>query len=76
MFTIPIDSHVKQVLVTGPKSARDYDLAKIWRGKEEVYVNPVCLLPKPAAFESIIPKDRKRHPAEIADPDLTDEDLL
>ena len=76
LFTTPIDSHVKQVIVTGPKAPTITDLEDL-SGKE-IYVNPVT-----AYFESLQQLSESFQKAgkppiliKPADPDLTDEDLL
>jgi membrane-bound lytic murein transglycosylase MltF len=76
LFTTPIDSHVKQVLVTGPKAPPITSLEDL-RGKE-VYVNPLT-----AYYQSLQHLNQAFQKAgappillKSADPDLTDEDLL
>jgi membrane-bound lytic murein transglycosylase MltF len=76
LFTIPIDSHVKQVLVTGPKSPAITSLEDL-AGKE-VYVNPLSAYYQnlERLSESLQSGDRAPILLKSADPDLTDEDLL
>jgi membrane-bound lytic murein transglycosylase MltF len=76
LFTIPIDSHVKQVLVTGPKSPAITSLEDL-AGKE-VYVNPLSAYYQnlQRLSESLQNGDRAPILLKSADPDLTDEDLL
>jgi membrane-bound lytic murein transglycosylase MltF len=76
LFTTPIDSHVKQVLVTGPKAPPIASLEDL-RGKE-AYVNPLT-----AYYQSLQHLSQAFQKAgappilmKSADPDLTDEDLL
>jgi membrane-bound lytic murein transglycosylase MltF len=76
LFTAPIDSHVKQVLVTGPKSPAITSLEDL-SGKE-VYVNP--LTDYYQNWQRVSESFQKARKAPIllksADPNLTDEDLL
>ena len=76
LFTTPIDPHVKQVIVTGPKAPAITSLEDL-SGKE-VYVNPLT-----AYYESLQHLSESFQKAgkmpillKSADPDLTDEDLL
>jgi membrane-bound lytic murein transglycosylase MltF len=76
LFTTPIDSHVKQVLVTGPKSPAITSLEDL-AGKE-VDVNP-----RSAYYQSLQRLSQAFQKTgeppillKSADPDLTDEDLL
>jgi membrane-bound lytic murein transglycosylase MltF len=76
LFTIPIDSHAKQVLVTGPKSPAITSLEDL-SGKE-VYVNPLTAYYENLQHlsESLQKAGRPPILLKSADPDLTDEDLL
>ena len=76
LFTTPIDSHVKQVIVTGPKSPTITSLEDL-SGKE-IYVNPLT-----AYYENLQLLSKSFQKAgkppillKSADPDLTDENLL
>jgi membrane-bound lytic murein transglycosylase MltF len=76
LFTTPIDSNVKQVIVTGPNAPPIASLEDL-SGKE-VYVNPLT-----AYYENLqrLSKEFERagRPpilVKAADPNLTDEDLL
>ncbi len=76
LFTTPIDSHVKQVLVTGPKAPAITSLEDL-SGKA-VYVNPVTAYYENLQHlsESLQKAGRPPILLKSADPDLTDEDLL
>ncbi len=76
LFTTPIDSHVKQILVTGPKAPAITSLEDL-SGKE-VYVNPVTAYYENLQHlsESLQKAGRPPILLKSADPDLTDEDLL
>jgi membrane-bound lytic murein transglycosylase MltF len=76
LFTIPIDSHVKQILVTGPKSPAITSLEDL-AGKE-VYVNPLSAYYQNLQHLSQSFQKTGKPPILLksADPDLTDEDLL
>ena len=76
LFTTPIDSHVKQVLVTGPKAPAITSLEDL-SGKE-VYVNPLTAYYENLQLlsESLQKAGRPPILLKSADPDLTDEDLL
>ncbi len=76
LFTTPIDSHVKQVVVTGPKAPAITSLEDL-SGKE-IYVNPLT-----AYYENLRRLSESFQKAgkppilvKSADRDLTDEDLL
>ena len=76
LFTNPIDSDVKQVLVTGPKAPAITKLEEL-SGKE-VYVNPLTVY-----YENLQRVSKEFEKAgkppivvKAADPNLTDEDLL
>jgi membrane-bound lytic murein transglycosylase MltF len=76
LFTTPIDSNVRQVLVTGPRAPAIANLEDL--GGREVYVNPLTVY-----YENLqrLSKDFERAgrpPIRVnaADPNLTDEDLL
>ena len=76
LFTNPIDSDVKQVLVTGPKAPAITKLEEL-SGKE-VYVNPLTVY-----YENLQRLSKEFQKAgkppivvKAADPNLTDEDLL
>ena len=76
LFTTPIDSRVKQVLVTGPK-APTITSPEDLTGKE-VYVNPLSAYYQ--SLQRLSQSFQKTGEPPIllksADPDLTDEDLL
>ncbi len=76
LFTTPIDSHVKQVLVTGPKSPPITSLEDL-SGKE-VYVNPLTAYYHNLQRVSDSLQKARNAPILLrsADPNLTDEDLL
>ncbi len=76
LFTTPIDSNVKQVLVTGPKAPPIATLADL-SGKE-VYVNPLTVYDENLQRLSKEFERAGRPPIVVkaADPNLTDEDLL
>src|SRR4029077_12658082 len=76
LFTAPIDSHVKQVLVTGPTSPAITSLEDL-AGKE-VYVNPLSAYYQSLQHLSQSFQKTGEPPILLksADPDLTDEDLL
>jgi membrane-bound lytic murein transglycosylase MltF len=76
LFTTPVDSHVKQVLVTGPKSPAITSLEDL-AGKE-VYVNPLSTYYQSLQLLSQSVQKSGEPPILLksADPDLTDEDLL
>ncbi len=76
LFTSPIYSHVKQVIVSGPKSPPIAGLEDL-SGKE-IYVNPLTvyydnLQHLSASFQKV---GKPPILIESADPNLTDEDLL
>ena len=75
-FTTPIDSHVKQVIVTGPKAPKITNLEDL-SGKE-VYVNPLTAYYENLQHLSESLQKAGRPPILVkrADPDLTDEDLI
>jgi membrane-bound lytic murein transglycosylase MltF len=76
LFTTPIDSRVKQVLVTGPKAPTITSLDDL-SGKE-VYVSPLTAYDENLRrlSESLQKAGRPPILVKSADPDLTDEDLL
>jgi membrane-bound lytic murein transglycosylase MltF len=76
LFTIPIDSDVKQVIVTGPKLP-DVTTLEDLSGKE-VYVNPLTVYYENLQRLSESLQRAGRPPILIkpADPNLTDEDTL
>jgi len=76
LFTAPIDSDVKQVIVTGPKTLPITSLEDL-SGKE-VYVNPLTAYYENIEHLSESLQNAGRPPILVkrADPDLTDEDLL
>src|ERR1700693_490100 len=76
LFTSPIYSHVKQVIVTGPKSPPIADLEDL-SGKE-IYVNPLTAYYENLQHVSELFQKGGKQPILIksADPNLTDEDLL
>jgi membrane-bound lytic murein transglycosylase MltF len=76
LFTIPIDSHVKQVIVTGSKGPTIASLEDL-SGKE-VYVNPLTAYYKnlQRLSESFQRAGKPPIIVKAADPDLTDEDLI
>jgi membrane-bound lytic murein transglycosylase MltF len=76
LFTTPIDSDVKQVIVTGPKAPTITSLEDL-SGKE-VYVNPLTAYYKnlQRLSESLEKAGRPPIIVKAADPDLTDEDLI
>jgi membrane-bound lytic murein transglycosylase MltF len=76
LFTTPIDSHVKQVIVTGPKAPSISSLEDLsWK---EVYVNPLTVYYE--NLQSLSKEFQKVGKPPIlvkaADSNLTDEDLL
>jgi membrane-bound lytic murein transglycosylase MltF len=76
LFTTPIDSRVKRVLVTGPKAPTITSLDDL-SGKE-VYVSPLTAYDENLRrlSESLQKAGRPPILVKSADPDLTDEDLL
>jgi len=76
LFTTPIDSNVKQVIVTGPKAPPIASLEDL-SGKE-VYVNPLTVYYENLQRLSKGFEKAGRPPilVKAADPNLTDEDLL
>jgi len=76
LFTTPIDSNVKQVIVTGPKAPPIANLEDL-SGKE-VYVNPLTVYGENLQRLSKEFERAGRPPIVVkaADPNLTDEDLL
>jgi membrane-bound lytic murein transglycosylase MltF len=76
LFTIPIDSDVKQVIVTGPKLPQVTTLEDL-SGKE-VYVNPLTVYYEnlQRLSESLQKSGRQPILVKAADPNLTDEDTL
>ena len=76
LFTIPIDSHVKQVIVTGPHAHPNRSVSDL-SGKE-VYLNPVSAYYQTLQRlnESFQKDGRAPILLKSADPALTDEDLL
>ncbi len=76
LFTSPIYSHVKQVIVTGPKAPGMTSLEDL-SGKE-IYVNPLTayVLTLQLLSESFQKAGRPPILVKSADPNLTDEDLL
>jgi membrane-bound lytic murein transglycosylase MltF len=76
LFTIPVYSNVKQVLVTGPKTPRITSLDDL-SGKE-VYVNPLTVYYESLQNLSKSFQKAGRPPILVkpADSNLTDEDLL
>jgi len=76
LFTTPIDSHVQQVIVRGPKSASITSLEDL-SGKE-IYVNPVSGYYQD--LQRLSQSFQKQGKAPIlvkaADPNLTEEDLI
>jgi membrane-bound lytic murein transglycosylase MltF len=76
LFTSPIDSDVKQVLVTGPKAPAMTNLEEL-SGKE-VYVNPLTVYYETLQRLSKEFENAGKPPIVVkaADPNLTDEDLL
>lgn len=76
LFTTPIDSQVKQVIVTGPKAPPITSLEDL-SGKE-VYVNPLTVYYEnlQRLSESLQKAGKPPILVKAADPELTDEDLL
>jgi membrane-bound lytic murein transglycosylase MltF len=76
LFTTPIDSHVKQVIVTGPKEPPITGLEDL-SGKE-IYVNPLTVYYENLQHLSESLQKAGKPPILVkkADPNLTDEDLL
>ena len=76
LFTTPIDSHVQQVIVRGPKGPSITSLEDL-SGKE-IYVNPVTAYYENLQRLSESFKKQGKLPILVkgADPSLTDEDLI
>ena len=76
LFTTPIDSNVKQVIVTGPKAPPITGLDDL-SGKE-IYVNPLTVYYENLQHLSESLQKTGKPPILVkkADPNLTDEDLL
>ena len=76
LFTTPIDSNVKQVIVTGPKAPPITGLEDL-SGKE-IYVNPLTVYYENLQHlsESLQKAGKPPILMKKADPNLTDEDLL
>jgi len=76
LFTTPIDSNVKQVIVTGPKAPPITGLDDL-SGKE-IYVNPLTVYYENLQHlsESLQKAGKPPILMKKADPNLTDEDLL
>jgi membrane-bound lytic murein transglycosylase MltF len=76
LFTTPIDSNVKQVIVTGPKAPPITGLEDL-SGKE-IYVNPLTVYYENLQHLSEALQKAGKPPILVkkADPNLTDEDLL
>jgi membrane-bound lytic murein transglycosylase MltF len=76
LFTTPIDSNVKQVIVTGPKAPPITGLEDL-SGKE-IYVNPLTVYYEnlQQLSESLQKAGKPPILVKKADPNLTDEDLL
>lgn len=76
LFTTPIDSNVKQVIVTGPKAPTIRGLEDL-SGKE-IYVNPLTVYYENLQHlsESLQKAGKPQILVRKADPNLTDEDLL
>jgi membrane-bound lytic murein transglycosylase MltF len=76
LFTTPIDSNVKQVIVTGPKTPPITVLEDL-SGKE-IYVNPLTVYYENLQHLSESLQNAGKPPILVkkADPNLTDEDLL
>ena len=76
LFTTPIDSNVKQVIVTGPKAPTIRRLEDL-SGKE-IYVNPLTVYSEnlQRLSESFQKAGKLPILVKKADPNLTDEDLL
>jgi membrane-bound lytic murein transglycosylase MltF len=76
LFTTPIDSNVKQVIVTGPKAPTITGLEDL-SGKE-IYVNPLTVYYENLQHLSESFQKAGKLPILVkkADPNLTDEDLL
>lgn len=76
LFTTPIDSNVKQVIVTGPKALPVTSLEDL-SGKE-IYVNPLTVYYENLQHLSDSLQKAGKQPIRVkkADPNLTDEDLL
>ena len=76
LFTTPIDSNVKQVIVTGPKAPPTTSLEDL-SGKE-IYVNPLTVYFENLQHlsESLQKSGKPPILVKKADPNLTDDDLL
>src|SRR5580692_8946698 len=76
LFSTPIDSNVKQVIVTGPKAPPITGLEDL-SGKE-IYVNPLTVYYENLQHLSESLQNAVKPPILVkkADPNLTDEDLL
>jgi membrane-bound lytic murein transglycosylase MltF len=76
LFTTPIDSNVKQVIVTGPKASPIASLEDL-SGKE-IYVNPLTVYYGNLQHLSESLQKAGKPPILVkkADPNLTDEDLM
>lgn len=76
LFTTPLQTNVKQVLVTGPKAPPIESLADL-SGKE-VFVNPLTVYYENLQRLSESFQKAGKHPIllKVADPNLSDEDLL
>jgi membrane-bound lytic murein transglycosylase MltF len=76
LFTTPIDSNVKQLIVTGPKAPRITGLEDL--SGTEIYVNPLTVYYENLQHlsESLQKAGKPQILARKADPNLTDEDLL
>jgi membrane-bound lytic murein transglycosylase MltF len=76
LFTTPIDSNVKQVIVTGPKAPPIATLEDL-SGKE-IYANPLTVYYENLQSLSDSLQKAGKPPIRVkkADPNLTDEDLL
>jgi membrane-bound lytic murein transglycosylase MltF len=77
LFTTPIDSNVKQVIVTGPKAPTITGGLEDLSGKE-IYVNPLTVYYENLQHLSESFQKAGKLPILVkkADPNLTDEDLL
>jgi membrane-bound lytic murein transglycosylase MltF len=76
LFTTPIDSNVKQVIVTGPKAPPITGLEGL--SGNEIYVNPLTVYYENLQHLSESLQKAGKPPILVrkADPNLTDEDLL
>ena len=76
LFTTPIDSNVKQVIVTGPKAPPITGLEDL--SGNEIYVNPLTVYYENLRHLSESLQKTGKPPILVrkADPNLTDEDLL